>query len=307
MSKPLILVTAAAGKTGARIVEQLVDRGFPVRALVRVLDERATRLEALGAQVVVGDLHDLASIRAALTGVKRAYFCYPPQETQLVDATAIFAIAARDAGVDAVVNMSQITAREDAPSPLSRQHWQAERVLDWAGIGAVHIKPTFFAENLFMFGAQTIADEGKLYFPFANESHAPIAAADIARVVAAILADPTGHEGQRYVLTGPELLTVSEMAGGLNQGLGIPVEYVDLEPARWADALRPVPGMSASLIKHLQAVAGDHRNGVFHVQTDTVKQITGHAAQPLDQFIQETRSEYGFDDAGEDAAVGAAT
>ena len=54
--------------------------------------------------------------------------------------------------------------------------------LDWADIGAVHVRPTFFAENLIIMGAETIAAEGRLYLPYGAEKHAPIAAADIARI-----------------------------------------------------------------------------------------------------------------------------
>ncbi len=55
MSKPLILVTGATGKTGSPVVEQLIERGYPVRALVHRLDERSERLRELGAEVVQGD------------------------------------------------------------------------------------------------------------------------------------------------------------------------------------------------------------------------------------------------------------
>ena len=97
MSDALILVTGATGKTGAPVVQQLIERGFPVRALVRRLDERATRLEQLGAEVVVGDFMELASMRRAMDGVERVYFVYPPQGDKLVEATAIVASAAKDA------------------------------------------------------------------------------------------------------------------------------------------------------------------------------------------------------------------
>ncbi len=108
MSRPLILVTAAAGKTGSPAVEQLLERGFPVRALVRRHDERTERLEKLGAEVVVGDLLDLQSIRQAMRRVKRVYFCYPPHDDRLVEATTIVAVAARGVGVETLVNMSQV-------------------------------------------------------------------------------------------------------------------------------------------------------------------------------------------------------
>ncbi|MCZ6479952.1 MAG: NAD(P)H-binding protein, partial [candidate division NC10 bacterium] len=66
MSKPMILVTGATGKTGSQVVKQLLEKDFPVRAFVRRRDERSERLEALGAKVVLGDFLDLASVRAAM-------------------------------------------------------------------------------------------------------------------------------------------------------------------------------------------------------------------------------------------------
>ena len=295
MSDGLILITGAAGKTGSATIERLLAGGHAVRAMVRVDDERSERLRALGAEVVVGDFLDLASVRSALDGVSRAYLCYPPQGAHLVDATAVFAIAASDAGVDTVVNMSQLPAREDAPSMLSRQHWQAERVLDWAGVGAVHIAATFFVENLFMLGAHSIAEEGRVYFPYGAERHAPVSAADLARVIAAILAQPGAHRGKRYAITGPELLTLDEMASALSDGLGTDVSYVDLPREAWLGALEGVPTMSPSLIAHLGHVADDHRAGVFAVRNDLVEAITGTPAEPIGASIARIAPAFGFE------------
>jgi len=288
-SNALILVTGAAGKTGGAVVGQMLERGFPVRAMVRRRDERSARLETLGAEVIVGDLHDSRSMHSAMQNVKRVYFVYPPQGKLLVEATTIAAVAARDAGVEALVNMSQISAREHADSPLSRQHWLSENILDWADIGAVHLRPTFFAENLLMFGASTIVSPGKLYLPYGEEKHAPVAAADIARVVTGILADPVLHVGERYVVTGPRNLSGKEMAGVLSQELGKAVEFVDLPVEAWGEVLAGVDGMSDSLVTHLKAVAVDHQNGIFRGETDVVERIGGQSPQTLGAFIREHR------------------
>ena len=292
-----ILVTGAAGKTGSAVVEQMLERGFPVRALVRRKDERSAQLESLGADVVVGDLLDLDSVRAAVAGVRRIYFVYPPQGELLVEATTIIAVAARAAGVETLVNMSQISAREDSKSPLARQHWLSEHILDWADIGAVHIRPTFFAENLIIMGAETVASEGKLYLPYGGEKHAPVASADIARVVSGILAHPADHVGERYVVTGPRNLSLTEMAGVISHELGTPVEYVDLPVEAWGEVLARVEGMTGSLVTHLKAVAVDHQNGVFRGETDVVEQIGGRPPQALDAFIREHRSLFGAEKA----------
>jgi uncharacterized protein YbjT (DUF2867 family) len=292
-----ILVTGGAGKTGAAVVEQMLERGFPVRALVRRSDDRASRLESLGAEVLVGDMLDLKSMRAAMQNVKRVYFVYPPQGELLVEATTIAAVAARDAGVEALVNISQISAREDSNSPLARQHWLAENILDWADIGAVHLRPTFFAENLVIFGAATIASQGKLYLPYGAEKHAPVAAADIARVASGILSDPAHHVGERYVITGPRNLSLTEVASVLSRELGKPVEYVDLPVEAWGEVLAGVDGMTDSLVTHLKAVAVDHQSGMFRGETDVVGRIGGQPPLALDTFIRKNRTVFGVDEA----------
>ncbi len=287
MTKPLILVTGATGKTGAPVVEQMLERGYKVRAFVHRLDERSARLARLGAEIVPGDILDLKAVRAAMTGVGRVYFCFTPRSEHLPEATANIAIAARDAGIEALVNMSQISAREQADSPLAFQHWQAEQVLDWADIGASHIRPTFFAEDLYIFTGQSIPEEGKIYLPFGTGKHAPVAAADIASVVCGILDDPKPHVGQRYVLTGPKDMSVAEMAEVLSDELGKPVDYVDLPVEQWRTVLVERAGMPEFLATHLAAVAIDHQNGIFSAETDIVERIGRRKPQSVADFVRE--------------------
>ncbi len=286
MSKPLILVTGATGKTGTPVAELLLERAFPVRALAHRPDDRSKRLEKLGAEVVFGDFLDIESMRSALNGVKRVYFCYPPQGDRLLEAATNLAIAAKDAGVEALVNMSQISAREEAKSPLARHHWLSEHVLDWANIGASHIHPTFFAEDLYLFTGRSIAEEAKMYLPFGEGRHAPVAAEDIARVVVGILTDPDAHVGKHHVLTGPRNMTVSEMADVLSKELSKPVQYIDLPIDQWRSLLVEQVGLPEFLVNHLVAVAQDHKDGVFSAQTDVVERVGGQPPQSLEHFIR---------------------
>jgi len=231
-------------------------------------------------------------MREAVTGVKRAFFCYPPQGDRLVDATTNFAVAAQDAGIETLVNISQISAREDSESPLARHHWLSENIFDWADIGAVHLRPTFFAEMLFILGGRTIPLDGKLYLPYGKQRHAPVAAADIARVAVGILADPALHVGARYVVTGPKNMTINEMTEVLSKELGQPVEYVDLPNEAWGQILSEDAGLPEFLVTHLKAVADDHKNGVFSAQTDVVQRIGGQPPQSLEDFIRNNQAEF---------------
>jgi NAD(P)H dehydrogenase (quinone) len=179
----LFLIVGAGGRVGAtgnHAARQLMEMGLPVRAFVRQANERADELRALGAEIAVGDLRNFQVVRAALDGVQRAYFTYPIAEG-LLEATAIFAAAGKEAGLESMVNMSQLPAGSNHASPASRQHWLAERVLDWSGIGVTHLRPSYFLENLIFFAAPTIQAEGKIYLPYGQGRHAPVAGEDLAR------------------------------------------------------------------------------------------------------------------------------
>src|SRR5260370_37249133 len=100
------LITGATSDTGGYAIEQLLQKGQEVRALVHRIDDRSQRLEDKGVEVVAGDYLDLDAMRAAVQGVRRAYFVYPIRPG-IIQATAYFAQAAREAGLDAGVNLSQ--------------------------------------------------------------------------------------------------------------------------------------------------------------------------------------------------------
>lgn len=108
-----------------------------------------------------------------------------------------------------------------------------------------------------------------------------------------ILADPVLHVGERYVVTGPRNLSLSEMAGVLSREPGKRVEYVDLPVEAWGEVLAGVDGMTDSLVTHLKAVAVDHQNGIFRGETDVVERIGGQPPQALDAFIREHRMVFG--------------
>lgn len=155
----LIPVTGAAGRVGAvgrTVVELLRQRDLSVRALVRREDERAGRLRATGAEVVVADLTVPTDVARAMEGCRRIYFGMSVSAPYL-EATVIAAAVARQRGdIEAFVNISQMTVSQMSltnmtDSPQQRQHWLAEQVLNWSGLPVVHVRPTAFLENpLFM-------------------------------------------------------------------------------------------------------------------------------------------------------------
>lgn len=286
-----ILITGATGNTGGSAIDVLLENGHTdIRALLRTDDGRAQTLRDRGVETVFGDLLDLASMRAALKGVAAAYFVFPI-EPGLVQATAYFAQAAKEAGVKAIVNMSQKSARSDAASHAAQDHWIGERVFDWSGVGVTHLRPTFFAEwLLYPFQISTI-NRGILRTPFGLHKHAPIASVDQGRVIAAILSDPAPHSGKTYPLYGPVELTQAEVAEILSKTLGrtITFEPVSLEAFRSdieTHLKRPF------LAQHLYEVARDHSTGIFAGTNDIVEKITGRPPMSVEAFVVANRAAF---------------
>jgi NAD(P)H dehydrogenase (quinone) len=185
------LIAGAGGRhgaTGNHVVRQLLGRRLPVRAFVFHADQRSEQLAELGAEVVVGDLRDIEAVRRAMRGITRAYFVYPLAEG-LLEALTVFAVSPKETGVECIVNMSQITARADFPSQAARQYWLGERVLDWSGIGVIHLEPTIFMENLLVY-ADAIRNQSKIFLPYGHGKSAPVCAEDVARVIVGVLVDP---------------------------------------------------------------------------------------------------------------------
>jgi NAD(P)H dehydrogenase (quinone) len=293
-----ILVTGATGDTGAATVDELLARGHLVRALAHGQDERSKKLQERGVEVVYGDLLDFGQVRAALNGVQRAYFVYPIRPG-ILQATAYFAQAATEAGVDGIVNMSQISAREDAKSHAATDHWLAERGFDWSGVTVAHIRPTYFAEWLFYLAPMIKA--GLLHVPFGAGKHAPIAAEDQARVIVGILEDPRAHKGNIYPLFGPVEFTYRETAQVLSRVLGKSVEYKQVDFEEFKKSLQAGEKGSAKakgregnefLFQHLREVAIDHQNGVFEGTNDLVEKIGGRPPMTLEAFITKYRQAF---------------
>ena len=162
--KTEILITGATGTTSQYAIQHLLNKGIKVRAMVRTLDERSKVLEAKGVEIVQGDFLNIDSLRAALDGIQSTYFLYPFKD-YLPKAAAYFAKVAKEKNVEMVVEMSQMGANENTPSPATQNHVITEHIFDWANVGAVHLKPGLFAWNYLGFAAPTVIDHQKFYYP----------------------------------------------------------------------------------------------------------------------------------------------
>ncbi len=278
------LISGATGATGSKTVKFLLEAGANVRAYVHHQDERSAALSALGAELITGDLLDFEAVRSAMEGVKAAYFVYPIKPG-ILQATAYFAQAAKEAAVSSIVNMSQISARREAKSHAAQDHWISEQVLNWSGVPTTHLRPTLFAEWALYWTGQF--KTGVLRLPFGTGKHAPIAAEDQARVIAKILLNPGEHKGKVYPLYGEKEYTFAEIAAEIGKAVGKPLAYEQID-ARDLKKLseNARAGRSDTLWQHFEEIAKDHQNGVFAGTNDLVQKIGGKRPMGLPEFLQ---------------------
>jgi NAD(P)H dehydrogenase (quinone) len=290
--KGLILVTGAAGQVGAvgrTVTGLLLERGFGVRAMVHREDDRATALRTAGAEVVVGDLLEPADVYRVVNGCPRIYFGMSVSAGYL-EATLNMAAVARELGVDALVNMSQMTVSQmdlqhTTPSPQHRQHWLGEQALGWTGLPVITIRPTVFLDYFFLrVVATSIRARGRIELPFGRGKTSPVAAADVARVVATILAAPEPHTGHLYELTGPRPQDMNGVAREYSDALSREITYFDVPPDEWERELRKI-GLSEHLTRHLLTMAELHRAGRYDRLADGVERVTGRPAMSIRDFV----------------------
>ncbi len=286
MVQPRVLVTAAAGKTGRPAVEQLLARGFPVRALVHRDDARARRLAAGGAEIMVGSLDDIADVRRALAGVRRAYFC-PPLAPGALRRAAVFAAAAEEMRLEVVVGLSQWVCDPRHPAVHASEKWFGGRVLErMREVGVVTVSPGFFADN-YMAVLESVVHFGVLAMPLGAGRNAPPSNEDIARVIVAVLVDPDRHVGRTYRPTGPELLGPEEIAERFGRALGRRVVYRDAPPRLFLKAARAL-GYGDYVISQLHWFLQDYRRDAFGrgAPTAVVEEVGGAAPEPFESIVR---------------------
>ena len=281
--KEKVLITGPTGSTGTDAVKRLLELHIPVRALVHRIDDRSEQLARLGAELVQGDLLDFNSVSTALKGINRAYFVYDIKVPGIVEATGYFSQAAVEEGLTHVVNMSQISARKDAASHAAQNHWISERMLDNTGITVTHLRPTYFAEWLMYLSAE-IRENNRIVMPFADVRYAPIADEDIGRVVAAILANPKGHERKSYQLYGAVEVSQYEIAEILSEQLGRKITYIPVTIAAFAEVLKS--NFTPYFVQHISGVAQDCLDGIFSGMNDLVEKISGQQPLSMADYIR---------------------
>jgi uncharacterized protein YbjT (DUF2867 family) len=247
--------------------------------------------------VVVGNLLEPADVYRVVSGCRRVYFGMSVSAGYL-EATVTMAAVAREVGVNALVNMSQMTVSQmsiqnTTPSPQQRQHWLSEQALAWSGLPVITIRPTIFLEGFFLpLTGASVRDRSRIELPFGQGKTSPVSTADVARVVAAVLADPGPHLGRIYELTGPRSQDMPGVAREYSEALNREITYADIPPEDWERELKKV-GLPEYLSRHLVTMAELNRAGRYDRMADGVERVTGRPAMSVREFVSLYANEFG--------------
>jgi len=265
----MILVTGAAGQCGSALVREFARQNQAVRALVRDR-AKAAALESLPTvEVVEGDMLRADTLAPALDGVDQV-FMSSSSNAQMVDTQCTFIDACKKAGVRQLLKLSGAEAGigfDQSKFRFTRMHLEIERYLENSGLGWTHLRPGQFMQ-VYLREARTIATKGTLCLPFDGIKLSPVDVADIAKIAFAILRD-RAHAGESYPITGPEALTMAEVAGHISGAIGKPVRYVPItiEERRKAALAAGVPPFMADALDEQALERCRHPEAKIDVQT----------------------------------------
>jgi NAD(P)H dehydrogenase (quinone) len=275
-----IAVTGATGVLGRLVANRLADAHRPLRLLVRTV----TKAPELPDSTVVPfsyDDHD-ASI-AALHNVQTLFMVSAPESERRLDQHRTFIDAAAAAGVEHIVYTSFLGAAPDATFTLARDHYVTEEHIKSSGMTW-----TFLRDSLYIdFMSALVGDDGVIRGPGGTGQVAIVTRADVAATAAAVLLDPAAHRNVTYDLTGPEALTMAQIAAILSTARG---EHITFHDETLAEAYESRAKWGAphwqndAWVSTYTAIAAGE---LAHVSTD-VETVTGCRPMALADYLRTT-------------------
>ncbi|MEZ2294861.1 SDR family oxidoreductase [Variovorax sp. RCC_210] len=218
-----ILITGASGNIGRQVVQQLVERGAAVRALVR--DPSKASFPA-GVEVVQGDLLDVQALRRALAGVSTLFLLNGVVPDEFTQALVTLNLA-REAGMERVVYLSVIHSDKYLNVPHFAGKFGVERMLEQMGFGATILRPAYFMQNDLTI-KDAVLGHGVYPMPIGAKGLAMIDTRDIAEIAAVELLERDTSQQlplKRINLVGPDTLTGADVSGIWSAVSGRAVAY----------------------------------------------------------------------------------
>ena len=281
----LVAVTGATGGLGGRVARRLAGRGVAQRLVVR---DAARAPELDGAEVAEATYGDSEAMRRALDGVATLLLVSASEAADRVRLHTTAVDAAVAAGVERVVYTSFFGAAPDCTFTFGRDHWHTEEALKASGLRA-----TFLRDNLYIDFLPLMAGaDGVIRGPAGDGRVAAVTRDDIADVAVAVLTEGGDrHDGRSYDMTGPEALTMGEVAERLSRFAGRTIAY-HAETLEEAYASRASYGAPAWEVDGWVTTYVAIANGDLEAVSDDVATLAGHSPTALAEFLRDNPDSY---------------
>jgi uncharacterized protein YbjT (DUF2867 family) len=269
MSNDMILVTGATGKTGRRVVQQLKDRGVPVRAASRSGEVRF-------------DWGDRTTWEPVLRGVDGMYLVAPELgSAQAADDIAAFARQAAAAGVGRAV----LVSFPDTGTPGVEHAVAAERSLGEAGLEATVLRPRWFFQNFSEDFLRDAVLSGQVRLPAGDGTEAFVDAEDIAAVAVTVLTGAAGHAEQTYELSGPRAISFADAVADIARASGRDIHYTPLSPEEYAAEQR-AHGVPEDWVRLTVDLYAQIRTGALASVTGDVEKVLGRPPRTFAEYAR---------------------
>jgi NAD(P)H dehydrogenase (quinone) len=279
------VVTGVTGGLGGRVARRLAERGMGQRLVVR---DPGRAPELAGAEVAAASYDDRDSLREAFAGAGTLFMVSASEDPDRLRLHANVVHAATDAGVERVVYTSFFGAAPDCTFTFGRDHWHTEELIRGSGL-----RFTFLRDNLYLdFLPLMVGPDGVIRGPASDGRVAAVTRDDIADVAVAVLLEAGGrHDGRGYDMTGPEALTMAEVAEQLSRTAGHTITYhaETLEEAYASRASYGAPDWEVDgWVTTYVAIA----NGDLEAVSDDVAALAGHPPMGLADFLRRNPDSY---------------
>lgn len=274
---PGVAVTGVTGAVGGMVAARLADAGVPQRLLARDVDAVPELADAVALRF---DYDDPDTTRRGLVGVDTVFMVSAHESAQRRRQHRDFIDAAVAAGVSHLVYTSFVGAAADAVFTLARDHHDTEQHLRDSGLTYTLLRDNFYLDML----PTMVGDDGIIRGPAGEGRAAFVARRDVAAVAAEVLRRPDAHRDRTYLLTGPQALTMAEVAATLSRHTGDHVTFRDetiAEARRSRRAWNPPDWQLDAWISTYTAIAAGE---LAEVSAD-VETITGRPATSLAGFL----------------------
>ncbi|MCL6301942.1 SDR family oxidoreductase [Streptomyces kronopolitis] len=287
-SAPVIVVTGATGNIGRRLVDRLLADGAAVRALTR---DPARAVLPAGAETVRADLTGAQDLAPLLAGADALYLNLAAGGEQAVTALVDAAVAA---GVRRIVlnsSMAVTGTPADDTNHIARMHAAAERTVRASGLEWTFVRGSNYSANTLAW-APSIRASGVVRDAHPGAQGSPVHEADLADVAAVALLDRGGaHQGQAYLVTGPEVLTIAQQVAEIGRATGRETRVEQISEEAAAEAMAG-PHFPLAAARQLVALFGTMVDAPTFPVSDAVPRVTGHPGRTYAEWARDHAADF---------------